>query len=203
MADKLEDFWRGDFGNQYHQRNVGRINSNEHMFRFILDCNEFAPTSVVEFGAGTGQNLIALKRLLPDIETIGVEINLQAVAAMQGCGTINATIISTIQDFKPRQLTADLVLTKGLLIHLPPEDLPKAYEVLHACTDEWLLVCEYYCPVPRAINYRGNSGKAWARDFAGEILDAYPDLELKDYGFAYQRGEFPQDDLHWFLMRKG
>ena len=199
--NKQEEFWKGAFGDEYHKRNEGRIESNMHLFNFIMDCNEMGPTSVVEFGAGTGQNLIALKHLLPDIETIGVEINLQAIAAMQDCDQINVTITSSIQEFKP-EFTADLVLTKGLLIHLAPEDLPKAYEVLHACTDEWLLVCEYYCPVPRAINYRGNSGKAWARDFAGEILDTYADLELKDYGFVYNRGEFPQDDLHWFLMQK-
>ena len=202
MSAELEQFWKGDFGNDYHQRNEGRIESNEHLFRVILDCNELAPTSVLEFGAGPGQNLIALKRILPDIETIAVEINLQAVEAMQTSGKIDATIVSSIQEFNPAEITAELVLTKGLLIHLAPEDLPRAYQVLHACSREWLLVCEYYCPTPREINYRGNTGKAWARDFAGELLDTYKDLRLVDYGFRYRRDKYPQDDLTWFLMEK-
>jgi len=41
------------------------------------------------------------------------------------------------------------------------------------------------------------------RDFAGEMLDRFKDLELLDYGFVYHRdNNFPQDDLNWFLLRK-
>ena len=39
--------------------------------------------------------------------------------------------------------------------------------------------------------------------FAGELLDAYPDLELVDYGFQYHRDHnFPADDSTWFLLKK-
>jgi hypothetical protein len=41
------------------------------------------------------------------------------------------------------------------------------------------------------------------RDFAGEMLERYPDLELIDYGFVYKRdNNFPQDDITWFLLKK-
>ncbi|QVL50178.1 MAG: hypothetical protein KFB96_06875 [Thiocapsa sp.] len=41
------------------------------------------------------------------------------------------------------------------------------------------------------------------RDFAGEMLDRYPDLELIDYGFIYRRDPvFPQDDMTWFLLQR-
>ncbi len=34
-------------------------------------------------------------------------------------------------------------------------------------------------------------------------MDRHPDLELLDYGFAYQRDpNFAQDDITWFLMEK-
>lgn len=202
MKTEQEQFWMGEFGNDYHARNVNCVESNYHMFDFIIDCNELAPGSVLEFGAGIGQNLVAIKKRLPDIETIAVEINHVAIDSLHANNSISATIACSILDFAPGQLTASLVLTKGLLIHLAPADLPQAYKVLHATTRDWLLVCEYYCPRPRAITYRGNEGKAWARDFAGEILDAYPDLKLVDYGFVYRRDHFPQDDLTWFLLRK-
>ena len=56
---------------------------------------------------------------------------------------------------------------------------------------------------PVEITYRGETGKLFKRDFAGEILDRFPDLALIDYGFAYRRDpNFPQDDLSWFLMEK-
>jgi pseudaminic acid biosynthesis-associated methylase len=200
MSKETENFWRGDFGNDYHKRNVGLVESNMEMFRFIFDCNELAPKSVLEFGAGTGQNLIAIKRLLPGIETIGVEINEQALHTMQDGKWVNATINSSILGFKG--VTADLVLTKGLLIHVAPVDLRKAYDALYLATRRYLLVCEYYCPTPREITYRGNDGKAWARDFAGEIMANYPDLKLVDYGFRYHGDKYPQDDITYFLMEK-
>jgi spore coat polysaccharide biosynthesis protein SpsF len=41
------------------------------------------------------------------------------------------------------------------------------------------------------------------RDFAGEMMDRYPDLKLLDYGFVYHRDPaFPDDDITWFLMEK-
>lgn len=43
----------------------------------------------------------------------------------------------------------------------------------------------------------------YRRDFASEILDAYPALVLRGYGFAYHREPiFPLGDLTWFLMEK-
>jgi len=53
------------------------------------------------------------------------------------------------------------------------------------------------------IPYRGHSDRLFKRDFAGEMLEAYPGLALVDYGFAYRRDPvFPQDDISWFLLRK-
>ncbi len=61
------------------------------------------------------------------------------------------------------------------------------------------MVAEYYNPTPVAISYRGHNDRLFKRDFAGELLDLYPQLQLVDYGFVYRRDpSFPQDDLTWF-----
>jgi pseudaminic acid biosynthesis-associated methylase len=97
----------------------------------------------------------------------------------------------------------DLVLIKGVLIHINPDTLPDVYDKLHQAVGKYLLVAEYYNPSPVAISYRGHSDKLFKRDFAGEIMDRHPDLVLIDYGFAYRRDpNFPQDDITWFLMEK-
>jgi pseudaminic acid biosynthesis-associated methylase len=96
-----------------------------------------------------------------------------------------------------------LVLTKGVLIHINPDVLPKVYDKLVASSGRYLLVAEYYNPSPVAITYRGHFDRLFKRDFAGEILDSHPQMKLIDYGFAYHRDpSFPQDDLTWFLMEK-
>lgn len=65
------------------------------------------------------------------------------------------------------------------------------------------MVCEYYNPSPVEVNYWGHTEKLFKRNFAGEILDRYPDLQLVNYGFIWHRdSNFPQDDFNWFLMRK-
>ena len=97
----------------------------------------------------------------------------------------------------------DLAFTRGLLIHIHPRDLPKAYDTLHQAAAKYILICEYFSPQPRMIPYRGQDNLLWARDFAGEMLDRFDDLALLDYGFVYHRDPVaPQDDVTWFLMEK-
>lgn len=65
------------------------------------------------------------------------------------------------------------------------------------------MVAEYYNPTPVTIPYRGHAEKLYKRDFAGEMLDLYPELRLIDYRFHYHKDPlFPQDDITWFLMSK-
>jgi pseudaminic acid biosynthesis-associated methylase len=89
-----------------------------------------------------------------------------------------------------------------VFIHLNPDYLPQAYDRLYAASTRFILVAEYYNPAPVTIPYRGHTDRLFKRDFAGEMLERFP-LTLVDYGFAYRRDpEFPQDDIHWFLMEK-
>ena len=93
--------------------------------------------------------------------------------------------------------------TSGVLIHLNPDYLNKAYEALYLSSKRYILICEYYNPTPTSVIYRGHENKLFKRDFAGEILSKYSDLELVNYSFVYKRdNNFPLDDLTWFLLKK-
>ena len=97
----------------------------------------------------------------------------------------------------------DLVLIKGVLIHINPDQLNQVYDKLVSSTSRYLMVAEYYNPVPQSIPYRGHNERLFKRDFAGEIMDQYPEMKLIDYVFIYRRDpSFPQDDITWFLMEK-
>ena len=81
--------------------------------------------------------------------------------------------------------------------------MTKAYDILFRASKRYIMVCEYYNPTPVEVEYRGNKSVLFKRDFAGEMLDRYQNLQLLDYGFAYHRdAHFPQDDCTWFLMEK-
>ncbi|MDB6049984.1 MAG: Pseudaminic acid biosynthesis-associated methylase [Pseudomonas sp.] len=197
-----EQFWQGDFGNQYAGRNQGQplIAANLAFFAKAL-ARTSRLDSVLELGTNTGNNLRALRQLLPGCALHGVEINAQAQAYVQAL-EIAEVWHGSLFDY-PQQRTFDLTLSKGVLIHLAPELLPAAYAQLYALSQRYILICEYYNPTPVEVSYRGNLGKLSKRDFAGEMLDRYSDLQLLDYGFSYHRDHlFPVDDINWFLLEK-
>ncbi len=197
-----EKFWQGDFGNQYVDRNVGQplVAANLALFAKALT-RAGRIDSLVELGTNAGNNLQALRQLLPRCELFGVEINANACAQVQALD-IAQIWQGSLFDF-PRTRRYDLTLSKGVLIHLAPELLAAAYAQLYELSERYILIAEYYNPAPVEVPYRGNSGKLFKRDFAGEMLDRYGDLQLLDYGFGYHRDpQFPVDDITWFLLEK-
>ncbi len=197
-----EQFWAGEFGKEYANRNQGAdiVASNLAFFTKVIQrCGSI--DSVIEFGSNIGLNLVALQRLLPDATLSAIEINPESVEFLKQNVEGVAVFPQSILDFKPENQW-DFVLSKGVLIHINPEELPSVYDLMYRSSKRLICVAEYYNPQPVEIPYRGHTGKLFKRDFAGELLDRFPDLTLVDYGFAYHRGSFPQDDLTWFLLEK-
>jgi pseudaminic acid biosynthesis-associated methylase len=184
-----QEFWKGSFGNEYIERNKSDHlkASNLVLFSEILKSSGIAPKSILELGANIGLNLLALKQLIPNCETTGVEINDRAASIEE---------VEIIAEY-------DLVFTKGVLIHLDPQSLESVYKKIYDSSSRWILTIEYYSRSPQEIMYRGHENVLFKRDFAGELLDIYQNkLLLLDYGFIYHRDTYPQDDLTWFLMEK-
>lgn len=197
-----EKFWAGEFGDEYVFRNRSQqlLASNMAFFTEILSSTNDIK-SLVEFGANIGMNIQALQKLLPNREFAGIEINESAIQELEKLDGVEA-IHDSIISFNPSK-TYDFSLIKGVLIHINPEQLPRVYKNLYNSTNKYICIAEYYNPSPIEVNYRGHEGKLFKRDFAGELLDLYPDLKLVDYGFSYHRdNNFPQDDITWFLLEK-
>jgi pseudaminic acid biosynthesis-associated methylase len=198
-----EAFWAGEFGSEYTDRNVGAgwIAANTALFAEVLRRTR-GVRSAIEFGANIGLNLRALDVLIPGLDLAAVEINPSAANKLREWGRCEVHETS-ILEFTP-QRSVDFSLIKGVLIHINPEELQTVYRKLYEATNRYVCVVEYYNPSPVALPYRGNDDRLFKRDFAGEMLDAFPDLTLVDYGFCYHRDpNFPQDDVTWFLMEKG
>ena len=201
--NEQEAFWAGSFGTEYIQRNQGEalLASNLDFFAKALRATRGINTCI-EFGANIGMNLKALKLLHPARELHGLEINADAALELAQVIPPDHVHHISILDFRPQQ-TWDLVLIKGVLIHINPDALLQVYDKLVASSGRYLLVAEYYSPTPVAIPYRGHADRLFKRDFAGEIMDRHPQMQLVDYGFAYRRDmNFPQDDINWFLMER-
>jgi spore coat polysaccharide biosynthesis protein SpsF len=197
-----EVFWAGEFGTEYIDRNRSDelLASNRSFFEKALRKAGHV-SSCIEFGANVGMNLKALRLLDPGIAAKGVEINPDAAGELRKLIGDGHVFQGSLFDWQGEP--ADLSFTKGVLIHINPDMLPAAYERLYAASSRFILVAEYYSPSPVVIRYRGHDDRLFKRDFAGDMLDRFPDLSLVDYGFAYRRDPtFPQDDISWFLMQK-
>ena len=196
-----EEFWASEFGDSYITRNqsASLLASNTVLFAEIFSSIDSVPQTFLEIGANIGMNVKAIQALSPSAQITAIEINKQAceVLTTTGCHVIESSIMDAeiYGQF-------DFVFSKGVLIHLSPDQLRSTYKKMYEWSSKFILIAEYYNPVPVTIPYRGNSDRLFKRDFAGEFLDSFQDVKLRDYGFAYHRGKFPQDDINWFLLEK-
>ena len=158
-----EAFWAGEFGTAYIERNRGDalLASNLDFFAKALRAARNVSTCI-EFGANIGMNLKALKLLHPAQQHHGIEINTDAVRELGRVIGADQVFHSSILDFDPKR-TWDLVLIKGVLIHMNPGVLPQVYDALYRATGRYLVVAEYYNPSLVAIPYRGYADRLFKR----------------------------------------
>ena len=200
-----EAFWSGSFGDAYTDRNDGNAvaRSNLLFWGEILKRTGLI-SSCFEIGCNRGLNLDAIKTLMPACDTYGLEINSHAVMECESKGhqVFEGSILSPPSSV-PSGETADLSIASGVLIHINPEVLTSAYDLLFQLSKKFILISEYFNPVPVAIPYRGHEDRLFKRDFAGEFWQQHPSLRLIDYGFVWSKDPVaPKDDTTWFLFEK-
>lgn len=201
-ATEQENFWAGEFGAGYIDRNQDEKFITSKLVKFSKALNS-APgiRSAIELGCNIGLNLKALNAFNKDFELCGYEINELAATKAKELNIANI-VTGTIIEKIAADKKYDLSFTSGVLIHINPSELDKVYQNLYDLSNRYILVSEYYNPTPVTIPYRGNEDRLFKRDFAGELIDKF-NLRLIDYGFVYHRDNyFPEDDTNWFLLEK-
>ena len=201
-----EKFWKGSFGSDYINRHGQSkwVKNNKFFFKTCFKkIKSHKIKSMIEFGSNVGLNLIALHKILKLKEIRGIEINKIAHEQLSKLNYVEA-INQSVSSYKSKN-KYDLVLSKGFLIHINPDQLNQVYKnIYNSCSaNGYILIAEYYSPKPVSIEYRGNKNVLFKRDFAAEILKMFKKkIQLIDYGFAYHGDKHPQDDLTWFLFKK-
>lgn len=201
--NEQELFWKGNFGKNYSKRRTSKkqIKDSIKFFQRIFKKKKYKFNSILELGSNTGNNLIALSKIYKKSKLEAVEINPFACKKIKQRN--NKIIVNniSIKKFKTNK-RYDLVLSKGVLIHINPSDLSKTYQKIYNFSKKYILISEYFNPHPIEVTYRGNKKKLFKRDFAGEFLDLFPNTILIDYGFIYNRDKYPEDNINWFLIKK-
>src|SRR5690606_1989630 len=117
FTTEQEQFWAGEFGDEYARRNRGEhwIAANQALFSRVL---RSAPgvKSIAELGCNIGLNLQALHRINADFDLTGYELNRSAAEQARSLG-IAQVVEATILDPLPDTGRYDIAFTKGVLIH--------------------------------------------------------------------------------------
>jgi spore coat polysaccharide biosynthesis protein SpsF len=198
--------WSGEFGDRYTERNVldadairGRVRT---WSRIVGAMHGDLPKSALEVGTNRGLNLAALPKVL-DLELWGVEPNASARAKVVADGLLPAERM--LEGFGHELPLADgaveLAFTSGVLIHVDPSLLARTVKEIHRVSSKYVLAIEYFAPRHEMIPYRGENDLMFRNDFGSVYLDAFPDLQVVDYGFFWRR-DTVMDDSTWWLFRK-
>lgn len=202
--NKQEKMWASGFGTEYHARN--RFEDRTDFWNDVLGPDVLRDAySVLEPGAGKGENLRAIRVLrseidihMQDWQLTGIEVNKVAYEEMRKHNLIghNAAFLDVPLDDK----VYSLVITRGFLMHVPTGALQPTLAKIYNASSKYICFCEYYSPVRREVEYHGKGSALWIDDFAGKLMDMYPSLKLKDYGFKYRKDN--GYDLTYFLLEK-
>lgn len=155
--------------------------------------------SVLEVGCNRGYNLRALQDLYA-CSLYGVEPNPYALARARELSEKFCLVEGSIYALPFRNSEMDLVLTSGVLIHIPLPRLSKALSELYRVSKRYLLSIEYYAEKETPIEYRGHQNLLWKRDFLSHYQTQFPTLQLIRQGKWEKEHGF--DRVHWWLFQK-
>ena len=200
--NEQEKFWSGKFGNDYISRNNSKKlqRNNDQFFKKIFK-KKLKINSVLELGSNIGNNLVSLEKIYKKSSFTALELNLKACKILKKKKPKYHVVNSTILDFRTDK-KFNLVLCKGVLIHVNPKQLKKVYEKIYEFSNKYILFAEYFSPNPEKIIYRKHKNKLFKRDFAFEFMQKFKNLKLVDYGFVYHKDKYPVDNLNLFLLKK-
>jgi len=213
MSNKQEDFWSGEFGQEYTDRNFLTTEQWEQYYKDCygitrLEMNEKFVGSfpkdirILEVGCNIGMQLRGLKQM--GFQNLyGIEIQHKAVEmSKEVCPGANV-IQGSAFDLPFKSSFFDVVVTNGVLIHIAPENHRTFMKEVHRCSSKFIWGFEYFNEETVEINYRANEGFLWKADFARIYRDFFTDLTLtKEEKYPYIKEVESGNTDVMFLLEK-
>lgn len=197
-ALRLEKLWGGEFGNAYVDRNQTASEGREAFWGSLL--TEFPAKRVLEVGCNIGGNLQWIAKHVTPHDVFGIDVNDKALEpARRSVANVNP-LSASARDLPFRDGWFDLVFTMGVLIHQPPQTLPRVMTEIVRTSRRWVLCAEYFAPDPTEISYHGERGALFKRDFGGDYLAMFPELSLRKKGLLTR--EEGWDDVTYWVFEK-
>jgi pseudaminic acid biosynthesis-associated methylase len=196
-AARLERLWSGEFGDRYTERNRSAGERRGPFWSGLLE--DLRPRTVLEVGCNVGANLrwIAGDRRL----VLGLDVNEGALRQMRAEVRAARAVAGSARSLPFADRSFDLVFTAGVLIHQPREALPAVMREIVRSSGRFVLAAEYYAPEEVEVEYRGQRGALFKRDYGRLYLEAFPDLALHARGHL-GTDEGWDDVTYWVFRRR-
>lgn len=196
------DFWKGEGGRAYTERNRVDFNARVPFWQHILD--HANANSFLEVGCNAGWNLEALKKLRPEAIMSGIDLNKDSLDEAYGKGFDvwegSGVDLFTMADSDGNVLfpagCCEMAFTCGVLIHVPPDELKQVMAAIRDVSSQYVVAVEYEDTVTRAIEYQGQEGLLWARPY-GKL---YEELGLSLIETGKAEG-WPDGTTYWLLEK--
>jgi len=176
--------WSSDFGKDYTDRNPHNPEEMNKLYEALYGVTrrelnvDFLGSMdkdirILEVGANVGTQLQALQSL-GFTNLYGVELQAYAVEEAKKM-TRNINIIqASAFDLPFKDEYFDMVYTSGVLIHINPDDIDKAFSEMNRVSKRYIWGFEYFDETYQAVPYRGQDNLLWKADFGGEIITRHP-----------------------------
>lgn len=197
-ASRLEELWRGDFGNAYTERNARAAEGRGPFWKELLTA--FPCERVLEVGCNLGANLRWIVESVPPRGVFGIDVNEGALASLRTDVPGINPVWSKARELPFRDGYFDLVFTCGVLIHQPPDALPDVMAEIVRCSRRYVFAAEYFAETLTEVPYRGQTGALYKADFGGIYQKRYPFLKLLRKGFKGRDEGW--DDVTTWLFEK-
>jgi pseudaminic acid biosynthesis-associated methylase len=197
-AVRLEQLWRGDFGDAYTSRNRS---AGERRNPFWLDLQaRYQFQRALEVGCNLGANIQWLTSLLAPQGTYGIDVNFRALVELRRTVPSVSVVCTQARALPFRSEAFDMVFTIGVLIHQPPEALPTVMAEIVRCSRRFVLCAEYFARELTEVAYRGQTRALFKGDFGRIYQDLFPTLTIREQGsLAHDEG---WDDVTYWLLEK-
>ena len=213
MKTKQTEFWSGDFGKEYTQRNffspgdwddyymkqygVTKLKMNEE---FIGNLPK--DLRILEVGCNIGMQLRGLQAC-GFTHLYGIELQQDAVEQSKKVVSGINIIQGSGFDIPFKDGYFDIVVTNGVLIHIAPGDHLKIMSEMVRCSKKFVWGFEYFADETRDINYRGNTGFLWKANFPQIFMQHFPQLKpVKQKIYHYvNNAESGNSDVMYLLTK--
>ena len=180
--------WKGDFGREYTDRNTFDIDGLEKLclknygvsrsqINTSLLHGVSKEASFLEIGCNAGNQLLLLKQMGWS-NLSGLELQPYALEIARSRLPDATLKQGSVLEIPWPDSAVDVVFTSVVLIHIAPQDLPRAMDEIHRTSRRYIWGLEYYAPQVTEIAYRNHNSLLWKMDYARLFLERFDDLKL-------------------------